>query len=166
MPARPIIRFPDARLKLAAAPVELFDAALRSLAGDLIATMRAAPGVGITAAHVGVPQRVVVLELPGDPMPRIYVNPVIAWASAETEIHVEGSVSMPGVTEKIVRSRAVQIAYLDLDGRSHVEDADGFRAACHQHEIDQLDGIFWIQRLSALKRERIIAKFRKQSRTM
>ena len=164
MPARPIVRFPDPRLKLAAAPVELFDDTLRTLAADLIDTMRAAPGVGITAPHVGVPLRLVVLELVGDLAPRIYVNPSISWASPETEAHVEGSVSMPGVTETVTRPRAVHISYSDLDGKACTEEASGFRAACHQHEIDQLDGIIWIQRLSALKRERIVTKFKKLSR--
>lgn len=164
MPARPIIRFPDPRLKLPAAPVELFDPALAGFAADLADTMRAAPGVGITAPHVGVPLRLVVLELVGDLAPRIYVNPSISWASPETEVHVEGSVSMPGVTETVTRSRDVRISYLDLAGKVCTEDASGFRAACHQHEIDQLDGIFWIQRLSALKRERMITKFRKLGR--
>lgn len=161
MPVRPILRYPDPALKQVARPVEAFDEDLRRLADDLVDTMRAAPAVGITAPHIGVPLRVVVLFLPGDPSPRIYVNPQVTFTSTEMETHVEGSVSMPGVTENIVRPRAVQIAHLDLNGRSHVEDADGFRAACHQHEIDQLDGIFWIQRLSALRRERIVSKYRK-----
>jgi peptide deformylase len=164
MPARPIVRFPDARLKFAAAPVELFDSALAQLAADLVDTMRAAPGVGITAPHVGVSLRLVVLELVGDLAPRIYVNPTVTWASPETEVHVEGSVSMPGVTETVTRSHAVRVSYSDLGGRACTEEASGFRAACHQHEIDQLDGIFWIQRLSPLKRERVVTKFRKLSR--
>lgn len=164
MSARPVLRFPDARLKLVAASVELFDSSLAALSADLVDTMRAAPGVGITAPHVGVPLRLVVLELVGDLAPRIYVNPSISWASPETETHLEGSVSMPGVTETVMRSRTVQVSYSDLDGKACTEEAAGFRAACHQHEIDQLDGIFWIQRLSALKRERIVTKFRKLGR--
>jgi peptide deformylase len=160
---RAIIRYPDPRLKAVAAPVTRFDAELRALAGDLLDTMRAAPGVGITAPHIGVALRVVVLELaPGDV--RTYVNPVVLWASDETIRHVEGSVSMPGVTEEIERPARVRIGYRALDGGEHVEEADGFRAVCHQHEIDQLDGIFWIQRLSRLKRERVIKRFEKLSR--
>jgi len=157
---RPIIRFPDPRLKLVAEPVTLFDAALRDLATDLLDTMRAAPGVGITAPHIGVALRVVVLELtPGEV--RTYVNPVILSAATETVRQVEGSVSMPGVTEEIERASAVRLGYRDLDGVEQVEEADGFRAVCHQHEIDQLDGIFWIQRLSRLKRERVVKRYAK-----
>jgi len=165
MAVRPIVRFPDARLKLVAEPVASFDGDLRELANDLLDTMRAAPGIGITAPHIGVSKRVVVLQLTAAEEPRSYVNPVIAWASAETIRHAEGSVSMPGVSEEIERPRAVRIAYQDLDGNAQVEEAEGLRAVCHQHEIDQLDGIFWIQRLSPLKRERIVKKYRKLERS-
>lgn len=164
MPIRDIVRFPDARLKLAARPVERFDAELAGLAVDLADTMRAAPGIGITAPHVGVLQRVVVLQLSAAEKPLAYVNPVITWASDEKIRHVEGSVSMPGVTEEIERSRAVHLAYRDLDGRECFEEAEGLRAVCHQHEIDQLDGVFWIQRLSPLKRERLVKKYQKLAR--
>ncbi len=163
MSVRPIIRFPDPRLKLVAQPVTHFGEDLRALADDLLDTMRAAPGVGITAPHIGVALRVVVLELtPGEV--RTYVNPVILSAATETIRQVEGSVSMPGVTEEIERASAVRLGYRDLDGVEQVEEADGFRAVCHQHEIDQLDGIFWIQRLSRLKRERVVKRYEKLSR--
>ena len=164
MPVRDIVRFPDARLKLVAQPVERFDAELAGLAADLFDTMRAAPGIGITGPHVGVLQRVVVLQLTEAEKPLTYVNPVITWASDETIRHVEGSVSMPGVTEEIERSRAVHVAYRDIDGEECFEEAEGLRAVCHQHEIDQLDGIFWIQRLSPLKRERLVKKYQKIAR--
>lgn len=163
MAIRPIIRFPDPRLRVAAQPVTRFDAELHALAGDLLDTMRAAPGVGITAPHLGVPLRLVVLELaPADV--RVYVNPTVLEVSAETIRHVEGSVSMPGVNDEIERSARVTIGYRDLDGVEHTEAAEGFRAACHQHEIDQLDGIFWIDRLSRLKRDRLIARYNKLRR--
>lgn len=163
MAVRPIIRFPDPRLRLAAEPVTRFDANLRSLADDLLETMRAAPGLGITAPHIGVALRLVVLELqPGEV--GIYVNPAVIEASPDTIRQTEGSVSMPGVTEEIERPARVTIRYNDLDGAEHIEAADGFRAVCHQHEIDQLDGIFWIDRLSRLKRDRVIARYRKLGR--
>lgn len=163
MAVRPIIRFPDPRLRLAAEPVTRFDADLRSLADDLLETMRAAPGLGITAPHIGVALRLVVLELqPGEV--GIYVNPAVIEASPDTIRQTEGSVSMPGVTEEIERPARVTIRYCDLDGAEHIETADGFRAVCHQHEIDQLDGIFWIDRLSRLKRDRVIARYRKLGR--
>ncbi len=164
MTIRDIVRFPDARLKLAAQPVERFDAELAGLAADLADTMHAAPGIGITAPHIGVAKRLVVLKLSDAEAAMTYVNPVVAWASDDKIRHIEGSVSMPGVTEEIERSRAVRIAYRDLLGNEHVEEAEGLRAVCHQHEIDQLDGIFWIQRLSTLKRERLVRKYQKLAR--
>lgn len=163
MAIRPIIRFPDPRLRVAAESVTRFDADLRGLAGDLLDTMRAAPGVGITAPHLGLPLRLVVLELaPGEV--GVYVNPTVLEASVETIRHVEGSVSMPGVNDEIERPARVTIGYRDLDGVERTETAEGFRAVCHLHEIDQLDGIFWIDRLSRLKRDRLIARYHKLSR--
>lgn len=164
MTARPIVMFPDPRLRQAAAPVTFFDAALRTLAADLLDTMRAAPGIGITAPHIGVALRVVVLDLRDAPGARTYINPEIVWASNETIQHEEGSVSMPGVIEQIERLAKVRVRYQDLDGQEHIEESDGLRAICHQHEIDQLDGIFWTQRLSALRRNRLAARYEKIKR--
>lgn len=164
MAIRPILRFPDLGLRVRAEPVTAFDDTLKALAADLLETMRAAPGIGITAPHIGVPLRLVVLELtPGEA--RTYVNPEIAWASDETIRHVEGSVSMPGVTEEVERPARVHVRYRDLDGAEQSEEAAGLLAICHQHEIDQLDGIFWIQRLSRLKRERVVKRYEKLSRS-
>ena len=164
MPIRPILRYPDARLALAAEPVTVFDDALHDLARDLLETMRAAPGIGITAPHIGVLQRVVVLELDPAAGPRTYVNPGIVWSSPDMILHREGSVSMPGIHDEVERHARVKIEYSDLDGQWQTEESDGLRAVCHQHEIDQLDGLFWIRRLSRLKRERLIKRFEKISR--
>lgn len=161
MAIRPLLRYPDPALSRACLPVERFDEALRTLAADLLDTMRAAPGVGITAAHIGVLQRIVVLELDPKLGPRTFINPEITWFSEETEKHTEGSVCMPGATDEIVRPAAIRLAYQDLDGIRHDEEMRGFTAICMQHEIDQLDGIFWIQRLSRLKRERLVKKWLK-----
>ena len=164
MPIRPIIRYPDPRLALPAQPVTVFDGALRDLATDLLDTMHAAPGIGITAPHIGIALRVVVLDLDAVDGARTYVNPEIVWASPEMILHQEGSVSMPGVNDEIQRHARVRISYHDVDGVMHTEESEGLRAVCHQHEIDQLDGVFWIQRLSRLKRERLIKRFGKLSR--
>ncbi|WP_158670033.1 peptide deformylase [Bradyrhizobium guangdongense] len=164
MTIRPIVRYPDRRLALPARPVTAFDDSLRDLANDLLETMRAAPGIGITAPHIGVPLRVVVLELDAKDGARTYVNPEITWASPEMILHREGSVSMPGVNDEVQRHARVRISYQDVDGNMQSEESDGLRAVCHQHEIDQLDGMFWIQRLSRLKRERLVKKFEKMSR--
>ena len=101
MTIRPIVRYPDPRLELPAQPVTAFDDALRELAGDLLETMHAAPGIGITAPHIGVPLRVVVLDLDPAEGARTYVNPEIIWASPEMILHREGSVSMPGVNDDV-----------------------------------------------------------------
>jgi peptide deformylase len=164
MTIRPIVRYPDRRLAMPARPVITFDATLRELASDLLETMRAAPGIGITAPHIGVPLRVVVLELDAKAGPQTYVNPQIEWASPEMILHKEGSVSMPGVNDEVQRHARVRISYQDVDGNTHSEESDDLRAVCHQHEIDQLDGMFWIQRLSRLKRERLVKKYEKMSR--
>ena len=162
MTVRSIVRYPDPRLALPAADVTDFGETLRILAGDLGDTMHAAPGIGITAPHIGVSLRVVVLDL-GDGV-RTYINPEIVWASPEMIMHQEGSVSMPGVNDDIQRHARVRICYRDLDGNAQEEESDGLRAVCHQHEIDQLNGMFWIQRLSRLKRDRLIKRFEKLSR--
>ncbi|BAC49270.1 polypeptide deformylase [Bradyrhizobium diazoefficiens USDA 110] len=164
MTIRPLVRYPDRRLAIPARPVTAFDDELRELAADLLDTMRAAPGIGITAPHIGVPLRVVVLELDAKDGARTYVNPEITWASPEMIMHREGSVSMPGVNDEVQRHARVRISYWDLDGTMQTEDSEALRAVCHQHEIDQLDGMFWIQRLSRLKRERLVKKFEKMSR--
>ena len=164
MTIRPIVTYPDPRLALPAEPVTAFDGALRDLARDLEETMHDAPGIGITAPHIGVSLRLVVLDLDPAEGARSFVNPQIVWTSPEMILHREGSVSMPGVHDDIRRHARVRISYHDLDGHPHSEEAEGLRAVCHQHEIDQLNGLFWIQRLSRLKRERLIKRFEKISR--
>jgi peptide deformylase len=162
MAIHPIVRYPDPRLALPAQPVMSFDDTLRELAKDLLETLRAAPGIGITAPHIGVSMRLVVLDLSDGA--RTYVNPAISWASPEMTMHREGSISMPGVNDDILRHARVRVSYHDLDGHVHTEESDGLRAVCHQHEIDQLNGLFWIQRLSRLKRERLLKRLEKHSR--
>jgi len=161
---RPILKFPDPALRSPAEPVTAFGDDLRILAEDLLETMRAAPGIGITAPHVGVLKRLVVLELDRTQTARFYVNPEIEWSSTDTVRHGEGSVSMPGVSDEIERAATVRVRYQDLSGRSQTEEATGLLSICLQHEIDQLDGIFWIYRLSKLKRDRLIKRYEKLQR--
>lgn len=162
MPVRPILIYPDPGLSRTCEPVTHFDEDLTSLAGDLLETMRKAPGVGITAAHVGIFQRLFVLELSPEQGPLYYVNPEIIFTDDELIRHMEGSVSMPGATEEVERPRRIRLRYCDLQGNSREEEAVDFHAVCIQHEIDQLDGIFWLRRLSRLKRERLIKKWQKE----
>ncbi|MFB9950773.1 peptide deformylase [Rhizobium puerariae] len=162
MTVRTILKYPDPGLSLPCRPVAAFDAGLAALAGDLLDTMRAAPGVGITAAHIGVFTRLVVLELSREAGPHFYANPEILSSSAETMRHAEGSVSMPGATDEVERPKRIRFRYQDLEGVFHEEEAEGFEAICMQHEIDQLDGIFWLKRLSRLKRDRLTRKWEKR----
>lgn len=164
MAVRSIIRFPNPLLRAVAEPIQLFDNELSSLADDLIDTMHAAPGIGITAPHIGILNRLVVIQLPAAAKPGIYVNPSVIQASPEMIRQTEGSVSMPGVTEEIERHARVRVRYQDLDGNERFEDADGLLAVCHQHEIDQLDGLFWTHRLSRLRRDRLIKRYDKLMR--
>lgn len=160
MSVRTILKFPHPDLRLPAEPVTKFGEDIQLLAHDLVETMRAAPGIGITASHVGELKRLVVIEL--EPRKTLfYVNPEIEWASNEMTRHVEGSVSMPGVSGEIERPISVRVRYQDLSGEPQTEEATGLLSICLQHEIDQLDGIFWIYRLSKLKRDRLIKRFEK-----
>src|ERR1700722_4884613 len=131
MPIQPLVKFPDPRLRLIAEPVTAFDEVLAALAADLTETMRHAQGIGITAPHIGVARRIVVLELTPGEGPKTYVNPKIVWASEETQRGPEGSVSMPGVSDEIERAMRVRVSYQDLDGAAQIEEADGLRAVCH-----------------------------------
>ncbi|MEJ1120182.1 peptide deformylase [Phyllobacterium sp. CCNWLW109] len=161
MTRRRVLTFPDAGLRAIAKPVKEFNQHLQELADDLLQAMRAAPGIGIAAPHIGVLERVIAIEIPGGAGSSIYVNPMVEWSSSETARYDEGSISMPGVTESIERPAAIRIRYQDLSGREQTEAADGLLAVCLQHEIDQLDGIFWIYRLSKLRRDRIVKRFGK-----
>lgn len=164
MTVQPILRFPDPRLRIPAEPVRQFDDALRALAADLLDTMRSASGIGIAAPHIGVLQRVVVIQPEPAQAGRTYVNPQIVWSSPEMARHSEGSISMPGITEEIERPARIRVHYQTTDGTPRTEEADGLLSVCLQHEIDQLDGIFWIWRLSRLRRDRVTKRFLKLAR--
>ena len=159
-----IRRYPDSALKSPCDTVAVFDDTVATLLDDLYQTMKAAPGVGITAAHCGILKRLTVIDLPEIGGRRDFVNPEIVSLSEGTMTHVEGSVSMPGFTEEVTRPRSITLRYQTADGNTVMEDFDGFPAICLQHEVDQLDGIFWIQRLSRLKRDRLLKKWDKAGR--
>ena len=164
MAIRPLLLFPDPLLRRPALPIVEFDQHAASLADDLRDTLASVAAIGLTACHIGVLRRVVVIRMaPGEPA-RTYLNPGILWSSRETQKHEEGSVSMPGIRETIERPARVRVGYQDSAGTAAEEDASGFAAAVLQHGIDQLDGIFWIDRLSRLKRERLTTRFEKLQR--
>jgi peptide deformylase len=137
---------------------------LHGLAQDLIDTVVAAPAIGLAACHIGVLQRLVAIRLADDALMRLYVNPEITWTSPETTVEREGSVSMPGITEEVERPARIGLKWRTLAGEAKEGEAEGFLAVVLQHEIDQLDGIFWLDRLSRLKRERAIRRYEKTRR--
>lgn len=164
MNAPSLLIYPDPRLRLQAEAVTAFDATLRAAAQDLSDALVAVSALGLTLPHIGRLRRMALVRMePGEPA-TFYVNPEIVWASSEQRPQMEGSVSMPGITEMVDRAVTVRVRYQDLDGVIHEEEAEGFRAACLLHEIDQLDGIFWIDRLSRLRRDRTLKRFAKLRR--
>ena len=163
MAIRPILTFPHPLLAEPCAEVTVFGEELLALVQDLTDTMRAAPGVGITAAHIGILQRLFVLELTAGKVD-VYINPKVIQSSTQTTRHTEGSVSLPGMTEEVERPAAVTLTYQTTDGALQTIEADGFLATCIQHEVDQLDGVFWTKRLSRIKRDRLMKKWDKQKR--
>lgn len=160
----PIVRFPHPCLEQGADAVDATAPATAQLARDLLETMHAAPGIGITACHVGIAQRLVVIDLPDGDGPHVYANPEIIWQSAETSTHEEGSVSMPGVHAPVTRPARVKVRHTRPDGMVVEEDADGLLATCLQHEIDQIKGQFWLKRLSRLRRDRALKRYARLER--
>ena len=159
-----ILRYPDVRLHKVAASVTVFDEALKKLVADMAETMYAAPGIGLAAIQVGVPKRVIVMDLTRDEedrQPRYFVNPEILWASEETLPYEEGCLSIPEIYEEVERPARVRLRYLNRDGEQIEEEAEGLYAVCIQHEMDHLQGVLFIDKLSRLKRERAVAKVKK-----
>ena len=164
MGLREILTVPDPRLKQVAVPVAAVTDETRALMDDMLATMYAAPGIGLAATQIGVMQRVVVMDLAREGeerAPRFFVNPEILWSSEETAPYQEGCLSIPEVYDEVVRPARVRVRYLDRDGATVEEEADGLYAVCFQHEVDHLNGRLFIDYLSKLKRDRAVAKVRK-----
>ena len=164
----PIITLPDPVLRKVSDPVEGIDAGLKRLVADMFETMYDAPGIGLAAIQVGVPKRLVVLDVSeeeGVKAPLVLINPKILRLGAETRVYEEGCLSLPEVRFDIERPSTLTLAYQDLDGRSHEIEADGLLATAIQHEVDHLDGKLIIDFLTRLKRDMVIRKFKKQART-
>jgi peptide deformylase len=167
MAVKPIVILPDARLKSLSAPVTAVTAEIKALADDMLATMYDAPGIGLAAIQIGVPKRVVTIDLARkeeEPSPMVLLNPEITWESEEFAVYNEGCLSIPEYYEDVERPARVGVRYLGLDGQMHEIEAEGLLATCIQHEIDHLDGILFIDYLSKLKRDRVVKKFAKQAR--
>jgi peptide deformylase len=169
MAIRPILTVADATpvLKQKSLPVEKVDDELRALMDDMLETMYAAPGIGLAAIQVGVPKRVIVMDLTRDEedrQPRYFVNPEILWASEETAPYEEGCLSIPEVYDEVERPARVRIRYLNRDGVEIEEEAEGLYAVCIQHEMDHLEGVLFIDHLSRLKRERAVKTVKKAAK--
>jgi len=167
MALRDIIILPDKRLRSVSKPVVAIGDEIRTLVADMFETMYEAPGIGLAAIQVGVPSRVIVMDLSkreAEAEPRVFINPEITWSSEEKSLYEEGCLSIPEVHEDVERPARVKIRYLDLAGKPHEEDAEGLFATCIQHEVDHLNGVLFIDHISKLKRERITKKFTKAAK--
>jgi peptide deformylase len=158
----PILEFPDPRLRTKAAPVTVFDAALKQLAADMLETMYEAPGIGLAATQVNVHRQLLVLDVSEEKNePMTLVNPKIT-AKEGTQIYQEGCLSVPGIFADVERADRIHVEAQDADGNALSLDADGLLAVCIQHEMDHLAGKLFVDYLSPLKRELVKKKLEKQ----
>jgi len=167
MALREIIVLPDPRLKLVCEPVAAVDSKVRKLADDMLETMYDAPGIGLAAIQIAVPQRVVTIDLARKDEPKkpvVLINPEIVWSSDDLSVYEEGCLSIPEYYEEVERPAKCRVRYLDLDGKTQELDCEGLMATCVQHEVDHLNGVLFIDHISRLKRERVIKKFTKAAR--
>ena len=148
-------------------PVAGVDKEAARLIDDMFETMYDAPGIGLAAIQVGVPKRIVTLDVakkdePADP--KVLLNPEVVWSSDALSIYEEGCLSIPDIHEDVERPAGVRVRYLDRDGKPQEIEAEGLLAICLQHEIDHLNGVLFIDHISRLKRERIVKKFSKAAK--
>ena len=184
MAIREILEVPDPRLKTVSTPVEIFDEDLKTLVADMFETMYAAHGIGLAAIQVGVPSRVLVIDLqpededaepeectehgghshthrPLKKEPRIFVNPEILDPADELNTYQEGCLSVPEIYADVERPKTCRVRWQDLEGNVHEEEMDGLMAVCIQHEKDHLEGVLFIDHLSRLKRTMALKKLEK-----
>jgi peptide deformylase len=165
MTLRPIITLPDEKtLRQVSKPVAGVDAETRKLWDDMLETMYDAPGIGLAAIQIGVPQRLLVIDLAKEgeePKPLFAANPEIVWSSDAKSDYEEGCLSIPEFYEMVTRPSDVRVRYLDRQGEAKEILASGLLSTCLQHEIDHLNGVLFLDHISRLKRERVIKKFAK-----
>jgi len=157
----PIIVAPDPRLKRTAKPVKKVDSEIRRLMDDMLETMYAAPGIGLAAPQVGVLKRVIVLDLAREdetPRPLMMANPELLWLADEDATYNEGCLSVPEHYADVARPAACRVRYIDHENEIRELAAEGLLATCIQHEMDHLDGILFLDHISALKRNIILRK--------
>jgi peptide deformylase len=183
MTLRPILIAPDPRLKQVSQPVTQVTDELRALMDDMLETMYEAPGIGLAAIQIGVPKRIIVIDV-GRPVdeqgedieeptkeqilaarkPMYFVNPEITWSSDEMVECQEGCLSVPDLYEEVERPARVRVKFIDYHGKQQEIDCEGLLAVCIQHEMDHLEGILFIDRLSCLKRNMMLKKLSKSRR--
>ena len=172
-----ILETPDPVLRQKSTPVETVDDELRALIADMFETMYDAPGIGLAAVQVGVPKRVLVMDLHDEPVeegdkpaaqgaepvkePRVFINPEILTHSEDEVPYTEGCLSVPDQYAEVMRPDRIRARWLDEHGARHEEDLDGLLAVCLQHEMDHLEGVLFIDHLSRLKREMVLRKLAK-----
>ncbi len=167
MTIRPLVILPDSKLRLRSEPVKEITDEIRRLADDMLETMYDAPGVGLAAIQIGRPVRMVAMDVSKseeEHQPMVLINPEIVWASEEKRVYEEGCLSIPEYYEEVERPDRVRFRYLNLQGETVEQDADGLLATCVQHEIDHLNGVLFIDYLSKLKRDRVMTKFKKAAK--
>jgi peptide deformylase len=165
-----IITLPDRKLRLVSDPVERIDDELKRFADQMLATMYEAPGIGLAAIQVGVPRRIIVLDVAqredetAERDPVVMINPEILTFSDETVVREEGCLSIPEYYAEVERPAELRVRFLDRDGKPREIEATGVLATCVQHEVDHLNGKLFIDYLSKLKRDMVIKKFAKQAK--
>lgn len=171
MAIRPILEAPDPRLRTISTPVETIDDDLQVLIDDMFETMYDAPGIGLAAIQVGVPSRVLVIDLQepesdvddAKPVkrPLVFINPQIIEESPELSVYNEGCLSVPEQFAEVERPATIRASWMDREGRIHEERLEGLLATCLQHEMDHLQGVLFVDHLSRLKRDMLMKKLSK-----
>lgn len=168
MAVLPIIVAPDPRLKRVAKPVKKVDAEVRRLMDDMLETMYKAPGIGLAAPQVGALKRVIVVDIAREdekPQPLRMANPELTWVSEEDAVYNEGCLSLPEHYADVTRPAAIKVRYIDHENEIREMEADGLLATCIQHEMDHLEGILFVDHLTALKRNIILRKLLKAKKS-
>mgnify|MGYP001160808523 CR=1 FL=1 len=169
MAIRKILTEPDPFLRQKSLNVDLVDDSIRLLMDDMLETMYAAPGIGLAAIQVGIPKRVIVIDLVREgqkQQPMYFVNPEIVSSSKNDATYEEGCLSVPNQFAEIDRPDKCKVKYLDYSGKEQILEAEGLLATCIQHEMDHLEGILFIDYLSKLKKNMIIKKLSKQKKSL
>jgi peptide deformylase len=169
MAIRQILTEPNNILREKSLIVEKVDGDLQKLMDDMLETMYAAPGIGLAAIQVGIPKRVIVLDIAqkdGPKNPMCFINPEIVEKSNDKLTYEEGCLSVPGQFAEIDRPKICRVKYLDYQGQTREIRAEGMLATCIQHEMDHLEGILFIDYLSKLKKTMIIKKLSKQKKAI